>query len=992
VARLRVPFSAAGRERLRIGLWAAFVTGLALFAAVVYVSTLSSLRPASFAVPAAIYVTCSGTGAWAFMIFSMAADYRPRLAGHLVASGVFASGCWVLPYCLARETWHLATPAATAIAVFAALGSGVFSFVRTTTSAQRALMWSARRPADRRAARATHDAIQRLLSSRRSSAEEQKTSQLNLARARIALSLGDDAPDGLVRATAELSDLLDKPSDDWLELLGAAVDLVNAVSVRAAKHGDVGGYPRALQLLTVAANHVPADVGAMAVVHERQSDYEAALADRLAPGPAADAHARAAIAEIRAAIAAVTPYLRAAILPGLHAKHGVLVARARTHPDDLETGIGICRTAVKVAGRLPRARTGPERALASLLIDRAYGVADELPPDASQPELATAAAVVRQTLAEAEHLLRHARRHGGFDDRADVTDLLAQARTARAMIMDGRGDDYRAACAWRDAARAVARDDPLDRVRIGQSWVGWAESTQDVTWCAEAYAYLMSVVPSAVAVRYLADERDRMLADLQFTAEEAGYWLAEAGRIGDAAVALELGRAVSLSEVLGRERPDLPAALIQAGRADLLARYRAALDEYRAAAPAPDQDLSSAAQRAWATYDAVVREIAAVVDIDVPGTPLTLAELTLAASDGPLVYLAGATRGGYAIVVSATELPAYWPLPGLARAGVSDQAEAFLREPGPHQVEAVIQWLWNTGIRALSCELPVGALMTIVPVGLLSLLPVHASGGPTAAGQRPADWAYLAELVTVRYAHNARTLLRARDRASRLPRSALALLAVAAPNSDSQQPLRHTVSEIMQIAGRWTRADTVADGEATAVERMMTDHTVWHFACHCQVTPDNILDSALLLTGARLSLRTMMALPPSPRRLAVLSACDTYLSGTHLPDEAMGLPAALLQAGFAGVVASHWRVSDRATALFMIRFHELWYGQGLTPAAALAETQRWLRTATTAELNACLGGAQGPPAGEPPSQCAHRRTAGRYGHPYFWAPFALTGQ
>jgi len=992
VDRLRTPFSAAARERLRLRFWAGTVTGLALFAAVVYVSTLVGLRPASLAVPVAIFVTLSAAAAWGFLVFTLAADYRSRLAGRIVAGILFASACGVLTLSMARERWNLAAPAAAALAVCAAVAAGVIYFVKTSRSALRSLAWSVRWPADRRAAQDAYEASHRTISSGRLSTEEEKTARLNRARAAIARSRSDDAPDGLVLATTELRYLLDNPPASWLELFGAATDLFDAVSVRAAKHGDVGGYPQAMQLLTAIAARMPTDMGAMTVVHERQADYHVAMADWLAPGAEADAHAQAAIAELRAAIAAVTPFFRS-MLPGLHAALGVRVARVRACPGDLEAGIEMCRTAIQLAGRQPKARANPERALATLLTDRAIEIAKQLPPDVSLAQLATAATAVDESLIEAERLLRQARRHGGIDILADVTDLLAQAQATRAMILDGPGDDQRAVRAWRDAARAVAHDDPLDRVRIGQSWVDWAESTQDVTWCAEAYAYLMSVVAPAVAVRYLADERDRVLADLQFTAEEAGYWLAEAGRISDAAIALELGRAVSLSEVLGRERPDLPAALIQAGREDLLARYRASLEEYRAdAAPAPDQDLSSAAQRAWAKYDATVRDIATVVDIDVPGAPPRLAELTLAARDGPVVYLAGATQGGYAIVVPTEGPPVYRPLPGLARAGIVEQAESILRGTGRAEVEAVVQWLWNSGIRALSRDLPVGALITIVPVGLLSLLPVHAAGGPTAAGQAPADWEYLADMVTVRYAHNARTLLRARDRADMFPRDALALLAVAAPDSDPQQPVRYTVPEITQVARLWARAETVTDGTPTAVERMLADHTVWHFACHCSVTPDSILDSALLLTGARLSLRTILALTPSPRRLAVLSACDTHLSGTQLPDEAIGLPAGLLQAGFAGVVASHWNVSDRSTAIFMIRFHELWYGQGLSPAAALAETQRWLRTATTAELTACLGGVQGQPAHEPPAEGTPRRTAGRYGHPYFWAPFALTGQ
>jgi CHAT domain-containing protein len=269
---------------------------------------------------------------------------------------------------------------------------------------------------------------------------------------------------------------------------------------------------------------------------------------------------------------------------------------------------------------------------------------------------------------------------------------------------------------------------------------------------------------------------------------------------------------------------------------------------------------------------------------------------------------------------------------------------------------------------------------------------VHAAGGPAAEGQAPEDWDYLADLVTVRYAPNARTLLRARDRAAGFPQDALNLLAVAAPGGEPQRPLHCTVPEVRQIARHWTRADVVADGDPAAVHAMLSDHNVWHFACHCRVVPDDILDSALLLSGARLSLHDILAMPPAPRRLAVLSACETHLSGTRLPDEAVGLPAGLLQAGFAGVVACHWPVSDHSTALFMVRFHELWRGQGLSPAAALAEAQRWLRTATPADIDSCAGRTRaGSPGGAAPVP-GNGRIPGAYGHPYFWAPFALTGQ
>jgi CHAT domain len=986
------PFSAAAQRRWRLRFWAGLLTGLVFIAGVLYFSILDTLRPEGFAVPVAVYVCASAAEGWGFLIFAITARYRSRLGWHLLNGAALASSFGVFVLATAHVRWHLATPTAAVLAVLAGLAAGMFGVIMTKRSSAQALAWGSRWPAGRDGAADLDRAVQRAMGSRRVSADQLKTARLNRARAAIARSRSDDAPDGLVEAAQELRDLLADPPDSWMMLFGAALDLTDAMAVKVGKHGDLGGYRTALQLLADTACRMPADLGAMAIVYSRRADYHATLADRATSGPEVDEHAGAAIANLRAAISATTPPLRAT-LPDVHAKLGLYVARFGAGPGDLDAGIELCRAAVHLAGPWPRARARPEQRLAALLIDRAHQTAEELDPDAGEPEIAAAVTAVNRALAEAERLLRHAHRHGLRDDRPWVIEQLAEARTARSTIFGGLAHDRRAARAWRAAVSSAAREDPMDRMDIGKDWVAWAESVQDVTWCAEAYAYLMSVVAPAVAVRYLAGERDRVLASVQSAAEEAGYWLAEAGRTGDAAVALELGRAVSLSEIIGRERPDLTAALTRAGREDLLDRYRGAVGDLGAtAAPALDDDLSSADQRAWARYDAVVRDIAAVVDIDLPGVPPTLAELALAARDGPIVYLAGAARGGYAIVVPAAGPPVYRPLPGLTRDRIAGQVTSFLPNPGPAEVEAVVRWLWEAGVSALAQDLPTGALVTVVPVGRLSLLPVHAAGGPAMAGQPSADWTYLADRVTIRYAHNARTLLRARERSERFTGTALTLLGVAsAGDPPCEAPLRHASREVALIARRWARADTVTDGTPDVVERMLEDHNVWHFACHCEVVPDSILDSALLLRGGPLSLRAILALAPSPRRLALLSACETHISDTRLPDEAMGMPAGLLQAGFAGVVASHWQVADRPTAYFMIRFHELWHEQGLAPAAAVAEAQRSLRAASPTELTACLNGKRGGPADGPAlsagSPAAHRT----YGHPFFWASFALTG-
>ncbi len=970
--------------------WIIFVAFHVLLAAVLFVSVRASFSGASYAVPVAAYICSSAVLSWSFLVFMLRAGYRARVGWALVNGCLFGSSTGVLVLGAALARWHLTTTTAMTVAACCAVSGGTVYMAVIRRSSRQALAWYVRQPADERAAEQTFaDSLYALKRANRST-DEAKIAELNAASAAIIRSRGDEA-DGLVIAERALVGLLHDPPRDWPVLLAAALSLVDAVATREAKHGDSAGYEQVLDRLADVAAQMPPDLGAQAIVHSFRANFHAALAVRMPPGQLFEMQADAALAAVEAAIVGVTPTIRA-MLPGLHTQRGLLIARFRANPGDLAAGIATIRSAIALAGRSAKNLAFPERSLAALLMDWAWHLSDQLTPDASDTETRLTAIGVEAALTEAQQLGRRALRHGRFDGRADALQLQARLLTARAMILGGPGDDEKAAAAWRDAAYAAAEGDPFDRVRIGQAWVDWAESTQQMIWCAEAYAYLMSTIAPAVAVRYLAEERERVLGDLQSRAEEAGYWLAEAGRISEAAVALDLGRAVSLTEVVGRERPELATALRRVHRPDLLERYQAALDVYDTAAVAGARNESNPAiQRAWADYDAVAREISQVVDIDVPGAALSFAGLAAAARDGPVVYLAVSEHGGYAIIVTAAGQPRYLRLPGLARGSVAEHADALLRRPGRSQIAAVASWLWESGIQTLARELRPGALVTIVPVGLLTLVPVHAAGGAITPRQVPDDWLYLADLVRIRYAHNAQTLLRCHDRADRLAGSDLALLAISAPNGDVRRPLHHTVREVAEVASRWVRATTVSGRRAANLPELLAKHTVWHVACHCDSNPAQILESALLLDDARISLRRLMALRPAPKRLAVLSACETHLSGTGLPDEAMGMPAGLLHAGFAGVVASHWTVNDRSMVFFMARFHDLWHRDGVAPATALAQTQQWLRAATYADLDAYVGGVLFPPANRSPERLAQWAAVRPYAHPYHWAAFALTG-
>ena len=1009
MARISLPFSEVRRKQLLRRLIVAAVAAGAFLETGLYFGIHDLLRHSRLAVPLASYVVVSVALTWVYCAHAyFVPGYRSRLGWRLVIAGMFGVATGVVMLGFAQSVLPVPPPYAAAEMV---IGTAVGTFYLTRWMRQQnlaSLTRMSRAGISRRAAEETYEICRRMLGGRPLPAEQRMAVMLNLARAAIVRCTAGDAPGGLVEAMDVLRALLADPPPRWSFVMAAAVELADACFRKAGVHGDFAGYEDALGLLAATAERMPPDYPAAAVVHQKRAEYLLQRAGQLPTGPAAAEELKRAVAVWRAAIAAATPGDRDR-LRVMHSDIGEAIARAypalADAPVEIEIGITECRTSLRLAGRSARKRAPAQIRLAKLLVLRATERARDALNAGSASRPIEQFLAGRADVAEAQRLLRLAQRHGAADVRASAAPLLAAVATLGAVWRDLGVSRPLEAGYWRQAADAMAHADALERANFAQGWTAFAVASGEASMCAEAYWYLIRAIPDAVAVRYLAEERERVLAGMQSIAEEAGYWLAEAGRAGEAALALELGKAVSLTEILGRDRPGLEAALIQAGRGDLLRRYQTAVDDYGATAgPRSDED-PGIAQRAWSAYVEALHDATTAVGIDVPQELPTLSELAEAASAGPLVYLAAADRGGYAITVSAGEAPACLALPRLSRSALAGQLASFLAAPAAatgtrdlmSRIADTLGWIWDAGIGDLAVGLPAGALVTIVPIGLLSLLPVHAAGGPAVPGQLPEDWEFLADRVTVRYAPNARVLLRAKATAAALPDDSLSLLSVAAADALPKRILPYASREADLVWRQWHQpADQkpVTGGARSDVEPLLAGRTVWHFACHCHAEPDRILDSALVLAGGELSLRAILAMPAAPRRLAVLSACESHRSGTELPNEATGLPAGLIQAGFAGVVASCWPVKDRSTACLMARFHELWRREKLPPAIALAEAQRWCRTATRAEVRGYANAERGdlrlvatpwlePTPGQPPDR--------PFRHPFFWAPFALTG-
>jgi CHAT domain-containing protein len=80
--------------------------------------------------------------------------------------------------------------------------------------------------------------------------------------------------------------------------------------------------------------------------------------------------------------------------------------------------------------------------------------------------------------------------------------------------------------------------------------------------------------------------------------------------------------------------------------------------------------------------------------------------------------------------------------------------------------------------------------------------------------------------------------------------------------------------------------------------------------------------------------------------LVVLSACQTALGKEVRGEGLIGLTRGFMYAGTPRVVATLWRIDDRATAELMRRFYRGLWEQGLRPAAALraAQASMWQET------------------------------------------------
>jgi CHAT domain-containing protein/tetratricopeptide (TPR) repeat protein len=164
--------------------------------------------------------------------------------------------------------------------------------------------------------------------------------------------------------------------------------------------------------------------------------------------------------------------------------------------------------------------------------------------------------------------------------------------------------------------------------------------------------------------------------------------------------------------------------------------------------------------------------------------------------------------------------------------------------------------------------------------------------------------------------------------------------------------LRFSREEALGIAGLFTmnRAMTALDfkaSRATATSPDLVRYRILHFATHGLLNTQRPELSGLVLSlvdergqpqDGFLRLHEVYSLKLNAE-LVVMSGCETALGKDMRGEGLIGLTRGFMYAGTDRVVASLWRVDDRATADLMKRFYQGMLKGRSTPAAALRAAQ-----------------------------------------------------
>ncbi|MEM9772413.1 MAG: CHAT domain-containing protein [Cyanobacteria bacterium P01_D01_bin.73] len=495
----------------------------------------------------------------------------------------------------------------------------------------------------------------------------------------------------------------------------------------------------------------------------------------------------------------------------------------------------------------------------------------------------------------------------------------------------------------------------------------------------------------------------------------ATYAYGQTDEWSQAIATIERGRARGLSDSLQRDRANL--TQLQQSNPELRNRYGEITNQLRnlEAIQRTDQLMGdrnaitpearrNEAQRLNRELTETLEQIREVPGYEKFLQPPTFDDLKPSfRADNPLIYLITTPQGSLALIALPDRIDHLW-LDDFTTETLNEHLQTWLdaynqRRDDNHRwlstIETITGQLWQPVMEPVVKYLKDHNQQraTLIPTGLLSLLPLHAAW--TEDKTTPTGKRYALDEICFTYAPNGQSLTAAREVAQNHP-ALDNLLAIENPTGDLPNTHREIETAVQSFADK-----TILPGQQATVEAVKTalpQTAIAHFACHGTANLNEPLQSGLKMSDGLLTLNDLFALKLTGGdrtgiRLAILSACETGLPGLELADEAIGLPTGLLQAGVAGVLASLWSVDDRSTALLVEAFYHFWRTEKLEPPEALRKAQQYLRDSTAAELKAGIQANRDGRGDRKVLAVGGKKLSERlqYEHPFYWAGFSYFG-
>lgn len=534
--------------------------------------------------------------------------------------------------------------------------------------------------------------------------------------------------------------------------------------------------------------------------------------------------------------------------------------------------------------------------------------------------------------------------------RASTLTTLADVLRLRFRHFGDRDALSEALDVYREAA-TLAGSPTVHRLEAADKWGELAAEAGRPESAAEGYAVAVGLLPQLAGRRLARGDAQYWLSRFAGLAADAAAWALAIGDKAGAVTLLESGRCVLAAQALD-SRSDL--SELRERAPGLAGRFEAVSAEF-------ETDTARDRLALAEELETLTAEIRAVAELARFLRPPLLADLTEQASEGPVVFVNVSRYRCDAVILTQDGVDAR-ELSQLSEDALRHRVQAFRaalteepegRQAAERTIHDTLEWLWDTvagpvlGALGFTREPRPGEVWPRIwwaPVGVLSLLPLHAAGHHRRGGPTVLDRVISSVTPTVR----ALTHARARPRPGEdRPR----LLVVAMPSTPGATDLPGARTEADHLVARVPGCTVLTGADATreTVLGALPAGTWAHFACHGYSDPDNPSDSHLVLHDhARSPLRVLdlSRLRLHDAEFAYLSACDTARTSESLSDEAIHPAAAFQIAGFSQVVGTLWRIDDAvAPALTEQIYAELLRGRpdARRAAAAVHRTVRGLR-------------------------------------------------